>query len=370
MAQELPKYRLAESSWSKMKAQCPVCNNTFSSWYCPNCGLPKNNNAYYEYEGETFYCGSNHFRREFGIVREYQLCSKCFAPNSYNANYCKSCGNKFTSSKGIFKDGHGWVDLGLSVLWATKAIDGTYYWNYAHNNSDDYRKLKNSELKDVATQMWGEKWRTPTKDEFEELVIKCKWEKCLDPTSNKHALKVIGPNGNYIIIPVIESDIDNSHCVLWTSTEDRIRPYKYAYAFYFEGYERFTRTLTAKQKKKIEFERARFKRELEFGDKFGILFKYAKYGEEWERKEEEWKRMENERMEEERQILRNMGDDSQERADNIKMDKERMRKLWLCTPVEMHYNEDNEFKNTIRPYPRICMSAILPVADKKWQGRL
>ena len=147
MAQELPKYMLAESSWSKMKAQCPVCNNTFSSWYCPNCGLPKNNNAYYEYEGETFYCGSNHFRREIGTVSEYQMCGKCHTPNPYNAKFCRSCGENITK-QAIDKNGHSWVDLGLSVLWSTESLSHRFLWNdtttitYENLDYEESRKIR------------------------------------------------------------------------------------------------------------------------------------------------------------------------------------------------------------------------------------
>ena len=88
-----------------------------------------------------------------------------------------------------------------------------------------------------------------------------------------------------------------------------------------------------------------------------------------DKKEKRWQ-IERQKEEEERQILRNMGDDSQERADNIKKDEERRRSLWLDTPIEMHYNEERIHRNTIRPIEKDYGYAILPVADKKWQGRL
>ena len=80
--------------------------------------------------------------------------------------------------------------------------------------------------------------------------------------------------------------------------------------------------------------------------------------------------LERQREEEEWQILRAMGDDRQEKADNIRKDQERRHKLWLDTPIEMHYNEERINRNTIRPTGKDCGYAILPVADKKWQGRL
>lgn len=72
----------------------------------------------------------------------------------------------------------------------------------------------------------------------------------------------------------------------------------------------------------------------------------------------------------ERQILKNMGDDSQERIENIKKDKERRRDLWLNTPIELRLNEDRRYKNTIKLSAIDKGYAILPVVDKKWKGKL
>lgn len=385
------------TNYEGIKAFCPICKNNFTGWYCPSCGLPKKNSKYtLSKYGSLDNCGQYHFRPEFSSFENIQLCDKCYTTNPSNAKYCRNCGKKFTSSKGISKDAHGWVDLGLSVLWATETIEGLYMWNYAvkldhTEDMDFYRKLEPKELNDVASQKWrerwrtpdvasqkwGERWRTPTKEEFEELVIKCKWEKCLHPISNKHALKVTGPNGNSITIPVTgyagcnqkekqsyfgyrisrgDPEAEHSVCALWTSSEYKTEPHRRAYAFYFRGYKGFTKTLTAKEKKEKEFKNNRIDRE--FKSMWGGL-NLNTIIEEWE---ETWKI-----EEEERQILRNMGDDSQERADNIKKDEERRRSLWLDTPIEMHYNED---RNTIRPMGKDNGYAILPVTDKKWQGCL
>lgn len=371
--------------WTGIKAFCPICKKNFTGWYCPSCGLPKKNSKYALHEyGSLHNCRQYHFRPEFSSFENFKLCEECYTTNPSEAKFCRNCGKKITSSKGISKDAHGWVDLGLSVLWATETIEGLYMWNYAAKlyhttDMDFYRKLEPKELNDVATQKWGERWRTPTKEEFEELVIKCKWEKCLHPISNKHALKVTGPNGNSIIIPVTgyagcnqkekpimgisistgNPEAEHSICALWTSSEDKTKPHRIAYAFWFKGYESFTKTLTAKEKKEQEFKNNRIHRE--FKSMWGGL-NLNSFNEEWE----ETRKIE----EEERQILRNMGDDSQERADNIKKDEERRRSLWLDTPIEMHYNEERIHRNTIRPIEKDQGYAILPVADKKWQGRL
>lgn len=403
--------------WTSVKAHCPICYKTFTGWYCPSCGLPKKNSKYAIYKGyedSIHNCDKYHFRPEFSQYEDFQLCEKCYSTNPSNAKYCRNCGKKINSSKGIAKNAHGWIDLGLSVLWATETIEGLYFWNNAsklNHTTDisdfkkwrdinrekwsyDNRGSENSNEEDVATRIWGGKWRTPTKEEFEELMIKCKWEKCIDPKSNKHALKVIGPNGNSIILPVTgyagcneivkqkQNTLDNllgikmpkiSHtnseaeyslCALWTSSKDTTKPNR-AYAFHYTGYKDFTKTFTEKEKKEIEFENARYKRE---SDRlFSVMgsFKVVNYEETAQKL-----RKEAEIREKESQILNNMGDDYQERIENIKRDKERRRDLWLNTPIEMRFNEKRLYKNTIRPCAMDSGYAILPVVDKKWKGKL
>ena len=108
------KYEL----WTGIKAHCPICNRTFTGWYCPTCGLPKKNSKYALNEyGSLYNCDSYHLRPEFTSFEKFQLCSECYTANPSDAKYCKNCGKKITSW--LSKDAHGWVDLGLSVLWST-----------------------------------------------------------------------------------------------------------------------------------------------------------------------------------------------------------------------------------------------------------
>lgn len=108
------------------------------------------------------------------------------------------------------ENGHGWVDLGLSVKWATCNVGAnnpndngsyfawgetqtksrydwdTYKWcrgtsgsltkyciNSAYGNLDNKTVLSLSD--DAANANWGGAWRTPTKAELEELRTKCTW---------------------------------------------------------------------------------------------------------------------------------------------------------------------------------------------------
>lgn len=147
--------------------------------------------------------------------------------------------------------GHDYVDLGLSVDWATCNLGasspteygdyyawgetktkstyswGTYKYCRGSNktltkycNSSEYGKVDNITklqcLDDAATANWGSGWRTPTKVEFEELVNKCSWE-C---TGNGY--KVTGPNGNSIFLPAAGSysgsELSNASYGYYTSS--------------------------------------------------------------------------------------------------------------------------------------------------------
>lgn len=108
-------------------------------------------------------------------------------------------------------NGHEYVDLGLSVKWATCNVGadvpeayGDYfawgetkpkkkYTEYNYSYFSDTPVLPASA--DAATVNWGAEWRMPTEDEFEELKTKCKW------TWMENGYKVEGPNGNSIFLP-------------------------------------------------------------------------------------------------------------------------------------------------------------------------
>ena len=115
-------------------------------------------------------------------------------------------------------NGHEYVDLGLSVKWATCNVGasrphhyGNYYaWGetstkreYASYNSRHFghmmRDLSYHPNCDVAHTNWGGSWRLPSRMEMEELKNKCTWKWITQNGVNGY--KVMGPNGNSIFLP-------------------------------------------------------------------------------------------------------------------------------------------------------------------------
>ena len=130
-----------------------------------------------------------------------------------------------TESRAQYYDSHDFVDLGLSVYWATANIGAyntfvEYYGNYyawgATATQDDFDKDNGLATKqkyyfdkrittlepqdDVATKLWGKEWRMPTREEFQELVDKCQWE--WTEQAGIKGYRVTGQNGNSLFLPV------------------------------------------------------------------------------------------------------------------------------------------------------------------------
>ncbi len=126
--------------------------------------------------------------------------------------------NKSKPASGII-NGHEYVDLGLSVKWATCNVGadspseyGNYYaWGetktkseYTEENSVTYKKKRMGSIAgdpqyDAATANWGSPWRMPTAEEIDELIHKCKWE--WTTQDGVKGYKITGPNGNSIFFP-------------------------------------------------------------------------------------------------------------------------------------------------------------------------
>ena len=129
-------------------------------------------------------------------------------------------------------NGYDWVDLGLSVKWATKNVGasspsdyGDYFAWGETRNKDNYESktcfdcldgkpdgrwgIYNIGGKtsisptcghDTARENWGSTWRMPTIDEFEELCNKCTWA-WTSQGGHKGYIVTSKTNGNSIFLP-------------------------------------------------------------------------------------------------------------------------------------------------------------------------
>lgn len=117
--------------------------------------------------------------------------------------YIESSGSSDNTETSGMENGHEWVDLGLSVKWATCNVGaiqpeefGDYFaWGEVETkaiyNWDTYKyyddfnltKYTSNDSKtvldpedDAATVNWGGAWRMPTKAEQDELRNNCTWD--------------------------------------------------------------------------------------------------------------------------------------------------------------------------------------------------
>ena len=140
---------------------------------------------------------------------------RAYATNAAGTSYGEEF--NFTTKAGNIINGHEYVDLGLSVKWATCNVGanspeeyGNYYaWGevetndeYIDANCQTYDKemgLIGGTEYDAATVNWKGGWRMPKYGELEELINRCTWE--WTTQNGIYGNKVIGPNGNSIFLP-------------------------------------------------------------------------------------------------------------------------------------------------------------------------
>lgn len=151
------------------------------------------------------------------------------------------------------ENGHEWVDLGLSVKWATCNVGannpsdfgGYYAWGeiitksrYDWDNCFDcldnsgsywgFYKL-GGQVRfnpysgcDTARENCGGAWRVPTDEEFNELCAKCTWTWSSNNGANGYM--VTGPNGKQIFLPAAgwrygtEMNVNGENGYYWSNT--------------------------------------------------------------------------------------------------------------------------------------------------------
>lgn len=329
------------------KITCPICKTIYSGEYCPVCGLKK--------VIELYICGAN-ARPEYHTFKEFQLCPKCKTPNHYGACFCRNCKENLTL-RAMDIQSHEWIDLGLSVLWSTENLEGFYPWMHSKRKTNrGYNIDYNNDGQDIASLDWGHKWRTPTKEEFEELIEKCHWEKIVVPFFNKNAFKIIGPNGNHITLPVTGryicayagywKVIDQFNlCSYWTSTKYNER---FSYCFNLHGYDstKFIPKRTNSELYEDHIPSIFFRGITETDGPIDLdaLYKHSQ---------------------ENKQKLINSQLSYKEVKENRESNTKRSNELWLNTPIIKE-----KFKISILPFPKEVGGTIRPVADLKWKGQL
>lgn len=186
---------------------------------------------------------------------------RAYATNAVGTSYGEE--KSFTTTEKVNTDTpddpetpkHEWVDLGLSVKWATCNVGasspeeyGDYFaWgeiepkDYYSTNSTVTFGLSISELKsrgyidsdgnltssyDAATTNWGKEWRMPTSDEIKELSSKC--HETWAVLNGVTGYYLTGPNGKSIFLPAAglrdESELFNlgTNGYYWSSTPNNL----------------------------------------------------------------------------------------------------------------------------------------------------
>ena len=117
-----------------------------------------------------------------------------------------------------YENGHEWIDLGLSVKWASCNVGATtpeeygdyFAWGETSPKSEYYdyncvtygkamEDFSGNPEYDAATANWNGSWRIPTFAEQKELIKNCTWN--WTSLNGVNGMHVIGPNGNSIFLP-------------------------------------------------------------------------------------------------------------------------------------------------------------------------
>ena len=113
-------------------------------------------------------------------------------------------------------NGHGYVDLGLGVLWATCNIgassqdDPGHYFAWGETDPKDTFTQENYQGKDKtclepgddpAHVHWGGSWRMPTRAELYDLIHACEWDVYWRSGERPYCRVTSKTNGNSIILP-------------------------------------------------------------------------------------------------------------------------------------------------------------------------
>lgn len=151
-------------------------------------------------------------------------------------------------------NGYEYVDLGLSVRWATcnvgansPEVYGSFFaWGETSARTDYGSVSQNNIRRDIGTNIsgsindaahanWGGNWRMPTKNEVQELIDNCKWKQARYKGTDGFC--VTGPNNKSIFIPAAgyysEKERQPGYFIkLWTATAELDDQYSLCWVYH------------------------------------------------------------------------------------------------------------------------------------------
>lgn len=247
-----------------MSYQCPRCGSPLKGGerFCPKCGIQftmsaQNNPSMppqpqpMPSQLKIYRESSNKKSSNIGLIIAIPILILLLGVGGY-------FGWQLISDKFMSKiNGHEYVDLGLSVKWATCNIGansptdyGDYYaWgetstksSYDESNGKTYGKtlgdISGDPQYDVARAKWGGKWRVPTKAEMQELIDNCNWE--WTTQDGHYGVKITSKiNGKSIFFPAAGCRYGPSphyvgeYGLYWSSTPDESGTHDLTYGLGF-----------------------------------------------------------------------------------------------------------------------------------------
>lgn len=196
--------------------------------------------------------GLGHFALNLtGLTASTTYYVRAYAVNAEGISYGKSINFKTSTPPTNGKEnGHEYVELGLSVKWATCNLgantpsDAGGYYRFGEltpktSSSGRYEGCPAYSISnDAAYNNWGGSWRLPTASEAEELANNCTWT--WTSINGMNGYQVVGKNGNSIFIPAAGYIHESSYKVTyygengfyWTSTVKNAGSTWYRLLFY------------------------------------------------------------------------------------------------------------------------------------------
>lgn len=122
----------------------------------------------------------------------------------------------------VSKESYSWKNYAMSCGSGSIVKVSKYCTNKMHGECDNLTVLDAAD--DAATALWGKGWRTPTREEWEELAKNCEWKrvKNYNGTGIDYKMGTSKKNGNIILLPFSgyysDDSFLNSDGMYWTST--------------------------------------------------------------------------------------------------------------------------------------------------------